>query len=189
MADQYNTVEEIIADLQAAVAAAMPSVAQAIQDTLRSHIESDVYAKYTSEVYPRKGTLLSGVDNANISTDGNSVTVTYEPNGAVGGTWAEMPEPIRRKYGMWDDDPIKPNPVSGDAFIRRIETGQGYDYKFKQGGGPGARPFLTNTVNELIEGKRALTAFIDAFNGYSSRLQAQDIGSEIFRDGNDFGGF
>lgn len=185
----YDKVEDMIQDLQDGVAVAMLFVAAEIKDALRQHIESDVYGAYASDVYPRGHTLMKAVDTAQEVITGNMASVIYEPDGARSGTFSMVPEHIRNRYGKDPNDPLKPNPVSGDTFIRRIETGEGYDYQFKEGKGPGARPFLSNTVKELIEGKRALSAFIAGFNGYGSELKAMDVGTEITRTGDDFGGF
>lgn len=177
--------DKLLAAIEAAIAAAMPSVAEEIKNCIADHVQSEIYT-HESKVYPRSHTLLSGALDAKAFTDGTTASVDYNPSGVRPGTWAEMPENVRLKYGKSPSDPIKPNPLSGDAFIQRIETGS-YDYDTKFG----ARPFLTHAVTDLIEGKRALNAFIDAFNANATDgLQAVDMGDqEIFRTADDFAGY
>lgn len=174
---------DILTRINDATIAAMPSVGEEIKSCIADHIASEVY-NYDSSVYPRSYTLLKGASNADVNIVGASVSVSYEPDGSRPGTFGELPKDVREKYNKSDTDLIKPNPLFGDAFINRIEKGT-YDYKGARK--VGARPFLKHAVEELIEGKRALNAFISAFNGADAGLKMVDKGdAEIFRTGDDW---
>lgn len=190
-------IDLILRQITAGINGAMPAVAEDIKACIKEHIEVEVYS-YESEVYPRSGTLVAGVDNADVSIGGGHVIVNYEPDGTRRGTFSELSESVRKKYGKDPDDPLKPNPVKGDDFIARIEIGKSaskngnggfgsYDYVTQVG----PRPFLTHAVEELIEGKRALKTFISAFNSIAPNgMKAVDAGDqEIFRTSDDFAGF
>lgn len=172
----------ILTDINNAIDVAMMAVAYDMRDCLLEHIYDEVYT-YESRVYPRSYTLAKAALNSVVSGGGNEAKIEFNPSGVNTKTWASMDEADREEYGKDPSDPVKPNPVFGDAFIGRIEEGV-YDFK---GVHVGARPFFTNTVKELIEGRRALTTFISSFNSAATLVQAVDKGDqEIFRTGDDW---
>lgn len=175
---------KLLSDVLQAVEYAMPVVGEDIRVCISEHILHDVYDQSpNSGAYPRSYTLYNAALSAGVTAGAGHVVVNFNPSGERPGTWAEMGDALMRKYGKKPSDPIKPNPVSGDDFIQRIETGKGYDYKTNVG----ARPFLSRSIEELVEGKRALATFISAMNAANADLKVTDAGdAEIFRTGDDY---
>lgn len=163
----------------------LPHVREEMLEHLRARILADVYKKYTPSVYPRRkdnpefGPSLIDFDAGgrgiygqvrnigNINDDATwaEVGFNYQPSGDHSGTTADLP--VDSDYYDADNSkPLKPNPVHGDALIRRIETGRGYDWKRS----PKARPFWQNFVDEMIEDNMLEHLFAEAM-----RLQGLDV--------------
>ena len=170
--DGLDTIDQdfsrIQQELAAAVQASMASVGAFMKDALQRHIETDVYNAYTPKVYPRRsetpafGAPLSDMEaNTAVNNRGAGVTLTYLPSGTHSGTTADLPQ-SSSYYNPDNPRPIKPNPVHGDNLIRRIETGQGYDWDTDVP----ARPFWQNFVNEM-EGVGGL------FDAFAAAMAAQ----------------
>ena len=136
--------------------------AELIND-LQKHIERDVYAKYSPISYPRRrdfprfGTPLTSIKNfsTKVSNELNTATLEfdYSPDGTHKGQKKDAldyDEEIdeKRNGGKTGNRPLKPNPVHGDALIRRIETGEGYDWKSDVP----ARPFWDKFITQEMQG-------------------------------------
>ena len=145
--------------------------AEMIND-LQEHINNDVYKAYEPKSYPRrkdhtifgiplddKKNFITKVDN---SLNTAILNFEYNPDGFHSGKKKDALDYDQeldefRSGGATGEKPIKPNPVHGDALIKRIQTGKGYDWKCS----PGPRPFWDNFINEENNGK-----IIDRFNSY-----------------------
>ena len=137
---------------------------------LQKHINDDVYKPYQPKSYPRRkdhtifGIPLDDIKNFTTKVDNNLnyaiLEMQYNPDGFHSG---KMRDTLDYDAEAHEDDakyanrPIKPHPVHGDALIRRLQTGEGYDWKCS----PGPRPFWDNFVNEENNGK-----IISRFNTY-----------------------
>lgn len=142
------------------VQGAVAAMEAPLKDDLALHIEHDVYDAYTPKEYPRRrdnpdfGIPLIDMDaNVTYYNKGAGFTFSYMPDGSHSGTTADLPIESDN-YDAYHAEPIKPNPVHGDKLIERIETGRGYDWKFK-GKGPGKREFWQKFVNEEMDGRMA----------------------------------
>lgn len=140
-----------------------------LKDDLAVHIEHDVYDAYTPKEYPRRRdnpdfgiplidmdanvTYYNKVDGPTFFDVGGGLSFSYKPDGSHSGTTADLPNESDN-YDADNPESIKPKPVHGDDLIRRIETGEGYDWKFK-GKGPGKREFWQKFVNEEMDGRMA----------------------------------
>lgn len=152
--------------IDAAVQAALGSVADGMKDALERHIQTDVYDAYEPEVYLRRsenralGTPLIDME-ANVSSvqAGNALSFEYLPTG----------EHTVKRWATAD----------GDALIRRIETGNPpYDFK-----DPGNRPFWENFCNEMIVGGGLYDFFARAMAEAGYLVTPEGGGVEA--DGND----
>ena len=113
-------------DMNPALEVANNAVAAAAKDSLRSHIQSDVYDKWNPTVYQRTGGIIEG--SAIEATVGPALMIIeHFPSGAS---------------EQWK------HPVDDDALIGRIESGKGYEWAKH----PGPRPYWKNFVNEMIDG-------------------------------------
>ena len=178
--------KKVQAEIKTSIAKAMPQLADAMKQSLKEHIDQDVYAAYTPQAYPRRsenpgfGVPLNDIDsNTFVDTWPDGVRLDYKPDGSHSGTKRDL------KGGFAQDSirPIKPNPVHGDDLVRRIETGQGYDWDFSM-----ARPFFQNFVWEMVEGGGAAAELITALNMVDPTLEATEDGTGAVRDGNEWQG-
>lgn len=100
------------------------AVAAIAKDSLRQHIQADVYDKWSPSVYRRTGGIVDG--SAIDATAGPALMVLeHFPSG---------------ESSQWE------HPASNDALIARIENGSGYEWRKH----PGPRPYWKNFVNEMI---------------------------------------
>lgn len=170
-----------------------------MKETLAYRIEEDVYKQYTPDIYPRRsenpgfGTPLTDMDKnvlggAKGSPGGAYIHFDYIPTGAHSGVFGDVisDERVLMRLGVQADDPIKPpeKQADGNALIRRIETGKGYDWKpnkKKAKKFTDERPFWQNFVNELIEGNGLAYAAKQAFK--REGIEVSDISAE--REQND----
>lgn len=156
------------------IKAGLTFVADDMVQSLRAHIEDDVYNAYEPKSYPRRrdnsrfGKGLASSEYIHSSVESLRLTFAYEPMGYHSGrmqdaldAYEEAPNgsirPTSRTKAMWNK-PLKPKPVHGDALIQRIQTGEGYDWKSPKADpdnpnsvdSPGwiKRPFWDNFVNE-----------------------------------------
>jgi len=112
---------------------AQDEVSKEIKNTMKKHIESDVYNKYTPTYYDRRrendGLLDESNINVNVKDNGNGVSIvtTNETTGNEAYSTANL---------------------VGEYIVETIETGEGYNWKRH----PEARPFIENTVKELQDG-------------------------------------
>lgn len=116
-----------------------------MKDLLRQHIQKDVYDQWEPTEYIRRkeaGGIIDIEHSGSVHPSEGSVSeeaivvamkLRYKPDGSS---------------EQWN------HPAYGDDLIRRIETGQGYEWRKH----PGPRPFWTNFLNEAIEGN----AFADS---------------------------
>lgn len=143
--------------------------AEMIED-LQRRIKMDVYRAYTPKSYPRRkdhpefGTPLWDIKNftTHINNDLNVAILEfdYSPDGTHKGKKKDAldyDDKYHRDDPDYAEDPLKPNPVHGDALIKRIQTGKGYDWKCS----PGERPFWDNFVEEENN-----HGFVSRFNTY-----------------------
>lgn len=141
------------------------------KDALRRHINEDVYDAHKPTVYPRRsehegyGPPLNDIESnsypiGNIDKDGNvTVGLNYLPSGEHSGTFGDFYGKKKLKeLNRKASDPIKPEAgrADGNALIRRIETGKGYDWEFDK-----ERPFWTRFVEEMVDSG----GFENALNG------------------------
>lgn len=167
----------------------IPMVGEQMKAALKRHVEDDVYRAYHARVYIRRdgspgfGTALSDMENTVMigTAGGRGMSFDYRPSGSNSATTADL-RPGNKYYNADNPEPIKPEEkaVHGDDLIRRIETGVGYDWQFRDDG-PGERPFWQNFVNEMIDGAYELF-FADAvqhsgypeFTMFPGSLERQD---------------
>ncbi|MEG1757790.1 MAG: hypothetical protein RR235_04950 [Oscillospiraceae bacterium] len=179
--------EAINARVRAAAAEAMPFLAERLKESLRRHIDTDVYGAYSPKEYPRRshnpefGTPLNDVETNTLTVVRmNGVLLDYKPSGAHSGTTADL-SPYSAWYDADDPRPLVPNPANGDELVRRIESGNGYDW----GGFDMARPFFGQFVTEQIEGGEAEYNLVSIMNMVDSGLLVTVSGSSI-RDESDW---
>lgn len=112
--------------------AAMQEVAAATLETLKEHIQKDVYDKWNPTTYVRRKESGGLIDFSHIdpSVGSGGMTVYYAPSGAS---------------EQWD------NPLDSNGLIGRIESGSGYEW-YRH---PGPRPFWKNFVNDMVNEKFA----------------------------------
>lgn len=148
---------------------------------LRRHVEEDVYkAGKPPRVYIRRsehegyGTPLNDIEAnsfpiGTIDRDGNIVVgINYMPSGSHSGKFGDFySEEALRDLHKKASDPVKPEALAkhGNELIRRIETGEGYDWNYDR-----PRPFWSNFVNEMIEGGEFEDALVRAlsFEGFEA---------------------
>ena len=178
--------KELETKLKNDIAQAMPQVGQVMKDTLKEHIESDVYAAYDPKAYPRRsefpqfGTALNNIDATTVvETGSDMVALEYSPSGEHTGTRRDLLPP----YNKNSSKPIIENPASGDQLIRRIESGDGYDFGFAM-----ERPFFQNFTEEMIEGGKATETLINAINLIDPDAGAEMDGDGAVRDGTEWDG-
>lgn len=118
-----------------ALESAMNDVLAESKSILASHVQKDVYDKWTPSTYQRSGELKDIESTTRGSyADAQTMRLEYEPSG---------------ESEQWQ------NPLNDNDLIRRIESGSGYEWYPH----PGARPFWRNFVNEMIE-----SGFASAFD-------------------------
>ena len=166
-----------------AVSNAMPYLADTMKNRLKEHIEDDVYRAYTPKAYPRRsenpsfGTALNDVETNTVTVIGNdSVIIDYLPDGFHSGTKKNL----LGKYSQDSTAPIIPNPAHGDDLVRRIETGEGYDWHFNE-----ARPFFTKFTSDMLEGGEAEKALVEGMKMAKPDLEITVTGT-VVRDGTEW---
>lgn len=138
-----------------------PRLSDALRKKLKEFVEKNVYDAYKPSVYPRRsehpgyGVALNETDKnamvvgfADALAGGGVVQMRYEPDGSHSGVFGNFYS--GEKLGLIGADPnepIKPSPVHGDSLIRRIETGEGYDWDVDVG----PRPFWTSFVGWALD--------------------------------------
>lgn len=139
----------------------MASIQADMKQALSDSIRRNVYSEKTG-IYPRRskhpgyGPPLNDMeanttDLGGMSNDAKSfyVGIRYQPSGEHTGKFGDFYSAEELEdLGKKPNEPIKPNPVHGDELIRRIETGEGYDWDYDK-----ARPFWTPFVEEQLSGK------------------------------------
>ena len=190
--DMSNLVKELEAPIQRTVwEAVSESIYASMRERLYQHIQTDVYQAYTPSIYPRRsdngndvyGTPLDdmdknavklGVGDKGYHPSGKvmGVGIKYEPSGEHSGKFGDFfgKEKLKEIHHK-PEDPVKPNPVSGNELIRRIETGKGYDWAFDM-----ERPFWSNFVAEMVDGGGLAEAIEGAFasQGYDVEIDKVD---------------
>lgn len=170
-------VATLLNDVKSAIAMSIPAVASDATETLRKHIDEDVYEAFKpngngpKDYIRRKedwGLLdfKEGDGIFNIDIDRDRMTLNYSPQG-----WATQA----------DKDWI----LDGDMLIERIEKAYPtYDW---HGEVPEARPFFTPFVVEMLEGGRAEKALVDGMNAANANLEVVADGN-VKRDSDDWDG-
>lgn len=156
---------------------ATPAVQSSMFDTLKKHIDKDVYEAYDPKEYERRRggpnalddlsngdilSLLGPVGGAMPTGDFQiAAGITYDPRGT-------------HQNPKWssNDDP--------NEIIGRIET---KSPPYKYGKGVPKRPFWQRTVQELIEGGELGKTFIQAMN--EAGLEIEMGYDEVERESND----
>lgn len=148
--EMARELEAAVAQYAPAVQAALEAVSSETKEKLEEHIQSDVYAKWTPKTYIRRKENGGLLDDSSVTVPyaiaqahglalRGLMTVRYQPSGAS---------------DQWE------NPAHGDALISRIESGEGYEWRRH----PGARPFWTNLVQEMVDGNGLATSFDSAMS-------------------------
>lgn len=122
------------------------NVGTSMTGNLQYHIQRDVYNAYHPKSYPRRsdnpqfGVPMIDVSNMTSDVDERRLRLTfiYNPGGEHSGLIRDAKDYmifdkgemiVNPWYDGRENEPIKPKPVSGDKLIKRIETGEGYDWK------------------------------------------------------------
>lgn len=132
-------------EMARSINSAMLRVADKMVNSLKQHVDEDVYKPYRPQVYlrrsenPRFGIPMNDIYK-NITQIFNPVEFAgnifggrigfdYHPDGNNSATTADL-KPGNFYYDADNPRPLKPTSkaVHGDALIRRIETGEGYDW-------------------------------------------------------------
>ena len=172
-----------------AVQAGLTAVGSELTKHLQEHIRKDVYDAYTPKSYPRRsghpqfGTPLESPQNMDLQVNKLSLIFSYEPTGDHSGTKKDRLDwsALKKKYQTAPNQPIKPNPVHGDDLIRRIETGEGYDWDVAVP----ERHFWNNFVEEAVgAGGWTEKVLVKAMNTADNTLGAISDG-RVTQDGND----
>ena len=184
-----NDLNDFLHTLKEPIRTGLSSVADGFTQSLDKHIENDVYDAYQPKRYPRRmnsDSLLSP-NYKDIKIHDLSLSFQYEPKGFHKGRrkdilGAEYDDVIHEwiildpETGETKDiienpnDPLKPHPVHGDALIRRLQTGEGYDWKPPKGEDSfPKRPFWNNFLEEQKDGA-ALNSFVYGFGTHAVDL-------------------
>ena len=150
-------------ELNKQIPKALGVVGRQMVSSLAEHVNDDVYGAYKPRMYPSRAFkkrfgqgLHQQARDVDPEIDGNKLTFTFEPSGSHSGRMADIlgysdMSPHERTSAT---APLKPNPVHGDDFIRRLETGAGYDWRAPADVGAfPKRPFWTNFVNDQVKDK------------------------------------
>ena len=192
-----DDVKAALAEINTAIKQSMGDIGGVMMDGLKKHINEDVYGKFTPKDYPRRsdnpkfgpplndvaGQSLAIFDETSPTGIGARVGIDYKPSGEHSGTTADL-DPASDYYNPDNPRPIKAYPPRGDRvdaddLIRRIETGKGYTWRRR----PGPRPFWTNFVNEMIEGRELERTFQWAM--MSRGMEVSLIDSGVVREPGD----
>ena len=116
-----------------------------IKELYKRHVQTDIYDQWEPTEYIRRGASGGLID--------------FDHNGSIYPTEGSVSEDtftVAMKFSYRPDGSSEQweHPLGTDDLIRRIETGEGYEWRKH----PGARPFWTNFLNEAIEGN----AFADS---------------------------
>lgn len=160
-----NELNDFVLNLREPIWEGLSAVADGLTSGLQAHIQKDVYDAYEPSSYPRRsenprfGIALNDKRQMEVKYPNSmSMTFTYEPTGYHSGRMQDAKDAYKttkngavrstsRTIRQWDK-PLKPHPVHGDKLIRRIQTGEGYDWK----GEFPKRPFWDNFVEEQRSG-------------------------------------
>lgn len=163
-----NDVNDFIAGLRNPIWEGLSAVADGMTANLQVRIQEDVYDAYEPKSYPRRSSASgvrfgrSLIDKKNMVVsfpNSMSMSFSYEPTGYHSGkmqdaldAYSERNNPTQRTKSHFNE-PLKPHPVHGDALIRRIQSGEGYDWKppVALGEFP-KRPFWDNFVEAQKNG-------------------------------------
>lgn len=153
----------------------LKAVASELTPALQRHIQSDVYAAYTPEMYERRydhpqyGRSIYSEKNmrwdlVNRSDGQRSVEFTYEPNGR------------NTHYSTSDYY------ADGDSIISVLQGDKGYLW-LSEGRIGRERPFWDNFVDEVVsEGDKW---FVAGFNQYDPSIRAKSEG-KLVREASDY---
>lgn len=152
--------QELVSELkkiEPGIKNAMEYVASVAKTALQYHVQADVYDKFEPKEYIRTGAIIDMNRSTRTSVSSSEMTLRYLPDGSS---------------DQWQ------NPVSGDALIERIESGQGYEWRRK----PGPRPFWGAFVDEMIDSEFA-RAFDSAMAEQLGSIY--EGGTTVTREGED----
>ena len=147
----------------------LKALASELTPALQRHIQSDVYAAYTPELYQRRydnpqyGRSIYSEKNmswdlVNRSGGQRSVEFTYEPNG--------------RNTHYPNSDYY----LDGDSLITVLQEDRGYLW-LKSGSIGKERPFWRNFVDEVVQ--RGDQWFVAGFNQFGPSIQAKSDGKLV----------
>jgi phage gpG-like protein len=125
---EFNSLDELEKYLNDLIEVALETnVKQTAEETMKMHIQKDVYTPYTPMSYERTGKLLQDVEAKMI--DSNTLSL----------------EDTRNE---------EPDVENGRDVIKTIEKGKGYQWGYTRNLDEviGARPFVQNTYDELASG-------------------------------------
>lgn len=167
--DFRNVLNTIVGE----IAAALPNVMNNARDTLKKHIDEDVYEAYTPEVYRRR----SDNPDMGVSLGAQAYQEPYTKvippaGGNVGGKLVITSKLYynpsgEHKYPIWSSGSGKrPKWVlnlDGNELISRIEK-KSPAYNWGQDKVP-ARPFWQRFVDEMVDGGELEKSFVSAMSG------------------------
>lgn len=123
--------------LAAVFAVACDGIVSETRDRLKQHIEKDVYDQWDPTEYIRRREDGGLLDEDEMKFKGPIVEFRGKDFAAG----------FQLDYRPWGDSEQWNEPLSGNGLIRRIESGEGYEWKKH----PGPRPFWHNFAEEMIE--------------------------------------
>ena len=143
LAQDFAHVKE---DIRDAAFLGLVAVGDSMVSNLQYHIQRDVYNAYSPKSYPRRrnnprfGVPMIDKSNMEPTVDARRLRLTfiYNPKGEHSGLIRDAQDFMIREgsdivenpfYINRENEKIKPKPVSGDKLIKRIQTGEGYDWK------------------------------------------------------------
>lgn len=144
-----------------------------IKDLYKRHVQTDIYDKWEPTEYIRRGESGGLIDfdhNGSFSPSDKSMS---EEGFAVGIKFRYRPDGSSEQ---WE------HPLDTDDLIRRIETGQGYEWRKH----PGPRPFWTNFLNEAIEGNAFADAVMRGLESYGIQVDGFPYAERESTDGYEY---